>query len=169
MPVAAPAANVLSRSQPSPCPMAGELVDDRVIIDDPAEASGVHNRGFFGSPRSGGGLELNLLEAVYLVEGGRLDIRRHGRTVSARELFRAASASIDAFEIRYLVYRDLRSRGYVVEARGGPIEFQGYPRSGAPRQAPRKHCVRGWRQRVGFHPAERLGRAEEAAAVRKTR
>src|SRR5207244_3008668 len=83
----------------STCAMDGELVDDRVIVDDPAEASGVYNRGFFGSPRPGGGLELNLLEAVYLVEGGRLDIRRRGRTVSARELFRAASASIDAFEI----------------------------------------------------------------------
>src|SRR2546428_395275 len=55
------AANPLSRSRPSPCSMAGELVDDRVIVDDPAEASGVYNRGFFGSPRPGGGPELNLL------------------------------------------------------------------------------------------------------------
>src|SRR2546428_582461 len=111
--------------------MAGELLDDRVIVDNPAEGSGVYNRGFFGTPRSGGGLELNLLEAVYLVEGGRLEVRRRGRAVSARELFRAASASMTAFEIRYLVYRDLRARGYVVEARGGPVDFQGYPRAGA--------------------------------------
>src|SRR3989454_9832554 len=168
MPVAAPAANVLSRSQPSPCPMAGDLVDDRVIVDDPAEASGVYNRGFFGSPRSGGGLELNLLEAVYLVEGGRLEIRRHGRTVSARELFRAASSSIDAFEIRYLVYPDLRSRGYVVEARSRPVDFQGYPRGGAPQKPPSKYWVRALSERAVFDLAELLGRAEEAAAVRKT-
>ena len=148
--------------------MAGELVDDRVIVDDPAEASGVYNRGFFGAPQSGGGLELNLLEAVYLVEGGRLDIRRRGRTVSARELFRAASASIDAFEIRYLVYRDLRSRGYVVEARGGPVDFQVYPRGGAPKKTPSKYWVRALSERAVFDLAELLGRAEEAAAVRKT-
>src|SRR5437870_10433232 len=155
MAVAAAAANALSRSRPSPCPMAGELVDDRVIVDDPAEASGVYNRGFFGSPRSGGGLELNLLEAVYLVEGGRLDIRRRGRTVSARELFRAASASIDAFEIRYPVYRDLRSRGYVVEARGGPVDFQVYPRGGAPKKTPSKDWVRALSERSLFGLAER--------------
>src|SRR5213593_5276493 len=113
-------ANPLSRSRRSPSPMAGELLDDRVIVDDPAEGSAVYNRGFFGAPRPGGGLELNLLEAVYLVEGGRLEVRRRGRAVAARELFRAASASMTAFEIRYLVYRDLRARGYVVEARGGP-------------------------------------------------
>src|SRR5437016_4357561 len=95
-------ANPLSRSRPSPSFMAGELVGDRVIVDDAAEGSAVYNRGFFGSPRAGGGLELNLLEAVYLVEGGRLDVRRRGRAVSSRELFRAASASIEAFVIRYL-------------------------------------------------------------------
>src|SRR2546422_367100 len=90
------AANPLSRSRPSPSPMAGELLDDRVIVDDPAEGSGVYNRGFFGTPRSGGGLELNLLEAVYLVEGGRLEVRRRGRAGSARGLFRAARASMTA-------------------------------------------------------------------------
>src|SRR5437899_5754787 len=162
------AANPLSRSQPSPSPMAGELLDDRVIVDDPAEGSGVHNRGFFGTPRSGGGLELNLLEAVYLVEGGRLEVRRRGRAVSARELFRAASASMTAFEIRYLVYRDLRARGYVVEARGGPVDFQVYPRGGAPKKTPSKYWVRALSERAVFDLAELLGRTEEAAAVRKT-
>src|SRR2546428_13990263 len=96
--------------------MAGELLDDRVIVDDPAEGSGVYNRGFFGTPRSGGGLELNLLEAVYLVEGGRLEVRRRGRAGSARELVRAASASATAFEVRDLVFRGLRARGHVVDS-----------------------------------------------------
>src|SRR5437867_7915537 len=148
--------------------MAGELLDDRVIVDDPAEASGVYNRGFFGTPRSVGGLELSLLEAVYLVEGGRLEVRRRGRAMSARELFRAASASMTAFEIRYLVYRDLRARGYVVEARGGPVDFQVYPRGGAPKKTPSKYWVRALSERAVFDLAELLGRAEDAAAVRKT-
>src|SRR5437879_9678850 len=86
------AANPLSRSWPSPSPMAGELLDDRVIVDDPAEGSGGYNRGVFGTPRSGGGLELNLVEAGCLVEGGRREGRLRGRAVSARELFRAAGA-----------------------------------------------------------------------------
>src|SRR5437667_618863 len=161
-------ANPLSRSRPSPSFMAGELVGDRVIVDCAAEGSAVYNRGIFGSPRAGGGLELNLLEAVYLVEGGRLDVRRRGRAVSSRELFRAASASIEAFEIRYLVYRDLRARGYVVEARGGPVDFQVYPRGGAPKKTPSKYWVRALSERAVFDLAELLGRAEEAAAVRKT-
>jgi tRNA-intron endonuclease, archaea type len=148
--------------------MAGELLGDRVVVDDSGEGSALYNRGFFGAPKPGGGLELNLLEAVYLVEAGRLDIRRRGKAVSARELFRAASSAIDAFEIRYLVYRDLRARGYVVEAREGPVDFQVYPRGGAPKKTPSKYWVRAVSERAVFDLAELLERAEEAASVRKT-
>src|SRR6266498_2446259 len=121
-----------------------------------------------GRPRPGGGLELDLLEAIYLVEADRLAVRRKGRAVAARELFRAASAAIDSFEIRYLVYRDLRQRGYVVEARGGPVDFQVYPRGGAPRKTPSRYWVRALSERAVFDLAELLERAEEAAGVRKT-
>ncbi|HKW42753.1 MAG TPA: tRNA-intron lyase [Thermoplasmata archaeon] len=147
--------------------MAGELKDGMVVVADPAEASGLHSRGFFGTPRSGGALELDLLEAVYLVEADRLEVRRRGRAVSARELFRAASAAIPSFEILYLVYRDLRQRGYVVEARGGPVDFQVYPRGGAPKKTPSKYWVRALSERAVFDLAELLSRAEEAARVRK--
>ena len=94
--------------------MAGELREDRVSVDDPAEASTLYNRGYFGAPRSGGGLDLSLLEAVYLVQADRLTVRRNGRPVSLGALFRPAGAEGGAFEIRYLAYRDLRQRGYVV-------------------------------------------------------
>src|SRR6266571_3222332 len=148
--------------------MAGELIGDRIVVEDPAEGSALHNRGFFGRPRPGGGLELDLLEAIYLVEADRLAVRRKGRAVSARELFRAASAAIESFEIRYLVYRDLRQRGYVVEARSGPVDFQVYPRGGAPRKTPSRYWVRSLSERAVFDLAELLERAEEAAGVRKT-
>ncbi len=148
--------------------MAGELIADRVVVEDPAEGSALHNRGFFGRPRPGGGLELDLLEAIYLVEADRLAVRRKGRAVKARELFRAASAAVDSFEIRYLVYRDLRQRGYVVEARAGPVDFQVYPRGGAPRKTPSRYWVRALSERATFDLAELLERADEAAGVRKT-
>ena len=148
--------------------MAGALSEDRVIVEEPTEASTLYNRGYFGRPRSGGGLELDLLEAVYLVEAERLEVRRGGRAVSARDLFRAAGAAVPSFEIRYLVYRDLRQRGYIVESRSGSVDFQVYPRGGAPKKTPSKYWVRALSERAVFDLAELLERAEEAAAVRKT-
>lgn len=149
-------------------PMAGELRGDRVVVEDPSEGSTLHNRGSFGEPQPGGGLSLDLLEAVYLVESERLEVLRGRKPVTLQELFRAASASMEAFEIRYLVYRDLRQRGYVVEAREGPVDFQVYPRGGAPRKTPAKYWVRAMSERAVFDLAEIIERAEEAASVRKT-
>src|SRR3989442_13912657 len=95
--------------------MAGELREGRVVVDDSGEGSALYNRGFFGPPQPGGGVELNLLEAVYLVEAGRLEIRRRGKPGSGRGRFRAADAAVDAFGIRYLRYRDPPARGDVAQ------------------------------------------------------
>ena len=148
--------------------MPGALRDDGVDIEDEAEASTVYNRGYFGTPQSGGGLKLSLLEAVYLVESERLEVRRAGRPLALAELFRVASAGEKGFEIRYLVYRDLRLRGYVVEAQDGPIDFHVLPRGGAPRKTPSRYWVRALSERAVFDLTELLARAEEAASVRKT-
>src|SRR5436309_4964875 len=148
--------------------MPGELSAGRVVVEDATEASTLYNRGYFGTPRSGGSLELDLLEAVYLVEAERLEVRRGGRAVSARDLFRAAGTAVPSFEILYLVYRDLRQRGYIVESRSSSVDFQVYPRGGAPKKTPSKYWVRALSERAVFDLAELLGRAEDAAAVRKT-
>lgn len=148
--------------------MPGELHADRVTVADPAEASTLHNRGYFGRPLAGGGLELDFFEAVYLVESGRLEVRRAGRAVGLRDLFRSAGAAVGRFEIRYLVYRDLRQRGYVVEARDGAVDFQVLPRGGAPKKTPAKYWVRALSERAVFDLGELIERAAHAASVRKT-
>ena len=148
--------------------MTGELHEGRVTVDDPAEASTLYNRGFFGTPQTGGGLELSVLEAVYLVEAERLEVRRRGRTVPLGELFRVAGSGEAAFEIRYLVYRDLRQRGYVVEPQDGVVDFHVLPRGGAPRKTPSLYWVRALSERAVFDLAELLERAQEAASVRKS-
>lgn len=148
--------------------MPGELRDARVVVDDSAEASTLYNRGYFGVPQSGGALALSLLEAVYLVESDRLEVRRAGRAVPLAELFRAAGAEGESFEIRYLVYRDLRQRGYVVEPQDGPVDFHVLPRGGAPRKTPSKYWVRALSERAVFDLTELLRRVEEATSVRKT-
>src|SRR3989442_14381333 len=106
--------------------MAGELREGRVVVDDSGEGSALYNRGFFGRPQPGGGVELNLLEAVYLVEAGRLEIRRRGKPGAVREPFRAANPATGRFEVRYPGYRDLPAGGYGVLARQRPAGFSVY-------------------------------------------
>jgi len=148
--------------------MPARLEGDRVLIDDPVEASQTYNRGFFGQPLRGGGLALSLLESVFLQEAGRLEVASRGRTVGIKELLRAANRSTPQFEIKYVVYRDLRQRGYVVEEDAGPFDFRVLPRGGAPGKTPAKHWVQALSERAVFDIEALAAHLEKAAGARKS-
>ena len=96
--------------------MAGILLADRVEVREQSEGSRLYTRGNFGYPRSGGGVDLDLVEAVYLVECRRLEVvTPEGEPVRFEELLCRAAAEFEGFDIKYMVYRDLRNRGFVVK------------------------------------------------------
>jgi tRNA-intron endonuclease len=51
------------------------LKGDKVIVPDRKMASTLINKGNFGKPMKGGGLELTILEAAYLVGCQRLEVK----------------------------------------------------------------------------------------------
>ncbi len=146
----------------------GVLDEGRVVVADPKAASQLHNKGSHGTPLSGGPLELTLLEAAYLVEAGRMRAERaDGSAVGLEDLATAGGAQDTAFGVRYVVYRDLRERGYVVR----PSTTPGVDLEVLPRGAPLKGGERMWMlavsERASFattpflelvHRAEALGR-----------
>ena len=147
--------------------MPGDFRGDKVIVEDPAEASALHNRGSYGEPLGGGGVSLTLLEAVYLVETGRLAVHRDRADVPMRTLFRGAAAAYDQFEIKYVVYRDLRQRGYVVVEGSGPPDFLVYPRGGTPKKSPAKYWVAAISERAVFDAAALAELMHRVAGIRK--
>jgi len=147
--------------------MAGILRGDRVVIGDPAEASAIHNRGSYGEPVSGGGLSLSLLEAVYLAETGRLKVERDSAEVPMRTLLRAAASAYEAFEIKYIVYRDLRQRGYLAIEGNAPADFVVFPRGGAPKKTPARYWVSAISERAVFAFDELATHLRRVAGLRK--
>lgn len=135
--------------------MPGVRDGDRVRVDDEGEASRLHNKGWYGTPRSGGGLDLDLVEALFLIELGRLEVDDR----SFGELLAEGVAVRDGFEIDYLVYRDLRDRGFVVEVEEGYII---YPRGQAPHEATPKARIVPRSERSAFAVDELLADAETA-------
>ena len=73
--------------------MSGELSEDSVIIKCQKEGSRIYGRGNYGYPLSKGGLELDLIEALYLLESGRLEVVKDGQNLTFEELF-SYSASV---------------------------------------------------------------------------
>jgi tRNA-intron endonuclease len=93
----------------------GELVSEQVIIKDKKSGSRLYNRGLYGTPLSGGGLALELIEAFFLLDSEKLRITKAGRTISLEELLTYITKREPTFEIKYIVYRDLRLRGLIVK------------------------------------------------------
>ena len=122
--------------------MRGTLENTSVFIRDKREASQTYSKGCFGYPLSGGGLELDLIEAVFLLAHERLEVFDGKRRLEFSELFRIASGLVDGFDIKYLVYRDLREgRGFIVKPGSGGFDFRVYARGVQPSAAPPAYLV----------------------------
>jgi tRNA-intron endonuclease, archaea type len=146
----------------------GAVRDDATVrIEDPSEAGAVFGRGFFGTVGSGG-LQLDRTESLYLLEMGRLELRaERGGAVEWSELFRRALRAEPGFGIRYLVYRDLRQRGYVVRAGPSPLAFSVLPRGGVLHKTPARFWVETVSEREPFRLDRLQGLAERAQAAKK--
>ncbi|MFB6207620.1 MAG: tRNA-intron lyase [Haloglomus sp.] len=90
------------------------LLGDRVVAWDPPAA--LYEQGFYGQPldRDDDAVQLSLVEAAYLAEGGALDVQGDGES-DGREavVARGREAEGDRFDRRLAVYTTLRDRGVV--------------------------------------------------------
>ncbi len=73
---------------------------------------------------------LTFFEALYLVDKGMLEVKdKKGKTADFQRLLHCYEAQNENAWVSYLVYRDLRSRGYVArEGFGAGIDFRMYER-----------------------------------------
>ncbi|RLF06686.1 MAG: tRNA-intron lyase [Thermoprotei archaeon] len=103
------------------------LLGRRIVVFDRPRARDLYfNEGFYGkffmvskpkTPNVERELELSLLEALYLVEKGRLEvIDGEGRPVSIEELRKLGREAYENFDEVYAVYKDLRDRGLIVKS-----------------------------------------------------
>jgi tRNA-intron endonuclease len=131
-------------------------------------ASQLHSRGFHGTPQPGGALDLTWAEAAYLVEVGRLAVTAGGTALTLADLMGRALATDERFETRYLVYRDLRERGFVVreESPAAGADFAVVDR-GATAKAPSKFWVLAASERGAVEPAQAFAWSERAGGLGK--
>jgi len=88
----------------------GELINDRVFVFDEASAQNLFNTGWYGNI-SKKGLELSLIEAALLYEREKLEIYEKKKKMTFVRFLKYCNKKDDRFNVRYLVYKDLRDRG----------------------------------------------------------
>jgi len=147
--------------------MPGNYDGADILIEDSVEASQIYTKGYFGIPQSGGSLKLNLIEAIYLTEMGKLTVRRNNRTMNIDQLFRTGNNTVDNFEIKYIVYRDIRQRGYVIKKGNRPLDFRVLPRGGIPGKNPSKFWVLALSERGEFDIEKLAAMVEKVKRVKK--
>ena len=139
-----------------------KLQKDRVLLADEKEANSLYNKGAFGVPQSGGSLLLDLVEALYLVEHKRLHVEGH----DAASLLRHASVLERDFEVRYIVYRDLRNRTFTVKP-SNLTDFNVFARGALPGRSASTHLVRCVSERGSLDGPALLAEAERARKHQK--
>ncbi|NHJ00602.1 MAG: tRNA-intron lyase [Candidatus Heimdallarchaeota archaeon] len=116
-----------------------------ISICDP-QAKSIFNNGYFGQWTSEAEDELKLEpeEILLLLDRARIEVyhSENGNLISQSELVAHFSKKVQNFWSRYLVYKDLRNRGYVVRI-GTRITapFRIYPRGSKPGEAVSKIVV----------------------------
>lgn len=91
--------------------MDAELVGELVIIKD-KKAVALNEKSHYGKFNQDE-LQISLMEAHYLQEKGKITILDHGKIFSLDEM-RELIQNKDLL-YRYIVFRDLRNRGYIVK------------------------------------------------------
>lgn len=141
----------------------GQLKDGKVRLG-PEAVQDLYQQGYFGRPR-GKGLELSLIEAAYLLDRSRLKLFSDGEELDFKALFELGSSIEKGFEFRYVVYKDLRERGYYVQP--GRPDFRVYPRGGCPGKTPAEFYVLVISERMPLPLKEIVEPARVAAQMRK--
>ncbi len=100
------------------------LAGEKVITESSDDAREFYNQSRFGNLAESGKVELSLLEALYLMEKGRLEVQSDTRKVrkadekdalSFETYVKRARKVEPNFWIRYCVFKDMRNRGYIIK------------------------------------------------------
>jgi tRNA-intron endonuclease len=145
----------------------GEICGDRVILSGNA-AGRIHQRGFFGKPIGGGRLQLAPVEALYLVERGKLEVYEGDSRIDFDGLMRRFSKDDKLLPLKYAVYSDLRNRGHVVRTglKFG-ADFRVYEKGDKPPESHSKFLVRVIPEKTRLCLSDISGDVRLSQSVRK--
>ncbi len=117
-----------SKNQTAEFRTKGTLTQKGVLVVEKNSIDALTNRGYGTSENSV--FTLSFYEALYLMDKGMLEVKdEKGKASDFQSLLHCYEGINENAWVSYLVYRDLRSRGYVArEGFGAGIDFRMYER-----------------------------------------
>jgi tRNA-intron endonuclease len=110
---------------------------ERVLAESSDKSREMYDKSRYGTILEDGRLQLSLLEALYLMEKGKLDILdSKGKAIKFEQFLKKAQKFEPNFWIRYCVFKDIRNRGYIIKtALKFGADFRIYDRGMKPGEA----------------------------------
>ena len=90
-----------------------KFIDEKTIVIDPKMQNVLNERGFGESEKDT--LILNSFETLYLLYNNKLELKKVNKNIVFDELIQKYIQKKDDILTRFLLYRDLRTKGYVVK------------------------------------------------------
>jgi tRNA-intron endonuclease len=91
------------------------FIKGRVFAEKSNEATNLHNRNRYGEYVEDK-VQYTLMEALYLIERKKLNLKDTKNKTIKKEEFRKKGNKLEKnFSIKYVVFKDLRNRGYIVK------------------------------------------------------
>jgi len=107
--------------------ISAKLINEKTVVIDPKMKNILTERGFGESEKDF--LILNSFETLYLLYNNKLELKKINRNIIFNELIQKYIQKEDDILTRFLLYRDLRTKGYVVkDGFGFGSDFRVYER-----------------------------------------
>ncbi len=92
------------------------FANERVITENTNEARDLYEQSRYGSILEDGMVQLSLHESLYLVEKNRLEVYdKKNKQLTFEDFMKKAKKAEPNFWVRYMVFKDIRNRGYIIK------------------------------------------------------
>ena len=103
--------------------MRGELIENRIMVWNIEDSRKLFTHGYYGKPigiskpkpeEINVPLILDLIEGLYLLENKKISIYKLNQKITVTEMIELCKKEYHDFDKKYLVYKNFRDKGYVI-------------------------------------------------------
>ena len=103
--------------------MRGELIENRIMVWNIEDSRKLFTHGYYGKPigiskpkpeEINVPLILDLIEGLYLLENKKISIYKLNQKIAVAEMIELCKKEYHDFDKKYLVYKNFRDKGYVI-------------------------------------------------------
>ncbi len=88
---------------------------DRILTENSDAARDLFNQSRYGALLESGKVQLSLLEALYLLEKGKIAVVDHKKPLDFEHLLKKSRKLDPNMWVKYAVFKDIRNKGYIIK------------------------------------------------------